>query len=560
MKKMLVLTLTVLGLLMNITALKAQNNKQTQHLATFAKMWGFLKYYHPAAAKGTTDWDKEFFRMVPLVKSAGGDKGFDKLLTDWYSSLPKAGLSPAITQMQSDTILWIFTEKDIARFGVSAPLKTALTKLYLHHIPDSNKFIDNRYNGHKLDYIYHKENPYALPAYPDEVHRLLALARYWNIINYFYPDKYINAKNWESVLPEFIPQFIAASDSNEYRKTFLRLTAQINDSHSFFNQKEWNNAHQTLNLPFTTVYINGKFVIGRSRYDSLMKELDFRIGDEIVSINNKPVAERVKELKPYTTGTNELSMYRNIASTLFKIDTVRILRLGIKRHGKNINKTVKLFTEGELWNYRKNHPLNLWEDFGNGVWYVRICEITKPDTLKRLFTDLQKAKVVIWEMRAYPNFKVMQQVSAGLFPAVNRTNIDYNGILEFPGSFAKHISNGFDKINSLKLPLYTGKMIVLVNEETQSLAESVAAELRSRPNTIIMGRQTAGTTGNILWVDYPGGIEASFTGVGVEGVNDSFREGRGVKIDKEIKLNAKDLDKYPDYMLEMAYREAVGLL
>jgi len=93
----------------------------------------------------------------------------------------------------------------------------------------------------------------------------------------------------------------------------------------------------------------------------------------------------------------------------------------------------------------------------------------------------------------------------------------------------KHTGVAYDKIDDFKLPLYKGKMIVLVNDQTQSLAESVAYELSQRPNTIIMGRQTAGTTGNILFVDYPGGIEASFTGVRSEGLNGSFSEGQRCK-------------------------------
>ena len=72
-----------------------------------------------------------------------------------------------------------------------------------------------------------------------------------------------------------------------------------------------------------------------------------------------------------------------------------------------------------------------------------------------------------------------------------------------------------------------------------------------------MGRQTAGTTGNVTSAEYPGGIEAYFTAVGVKGLNERFTEGKGVKIDKEIKLSGDSLSKYPDYMLEMAYREAV---
>jgi len=550
------LSTLLLILIINALSLHAQTQQQTKNLAAFAKVWGFFKYYHPSVANGNPDWDAELLKMVPQIKALPNDAAFNEAITSWYKTLPEAKLSPTITKLQGDTVMHVFDERDIKHFGINDDLQRQLTKLYLYHIPDSNKFIGNMYNGHRLDYIYHNENPYTEPAYPDEPHRLLALFRYWNIINYFYPDKKINAGNWDEVLPLFIPKFIVAANVEEYRRTFLMLTAQLKDSHSFFSQKEWDKTHQ-LSPPFVTYYIDGKYYIGESRYDSLIKQQDFRVGDEIVNINHKPVSERVAELKPYTTGTNALSFHRNIGNTLFAVDSNKSVTAGFKRNGIITNKTVPLFTGMELYNYRKTHGLKQWQDMGNGVWYVRIFEVSKPDTLKRLFADIHNAKVVIWDMRQYPSFQVVSAMAPGLYADRPRSTRSYNGMLLNPGTFTNHNDIAVAMTNTMKLPLYTGKMIVLVNEHTQSLSESIAYELRFRPNTMIMGRQTAGTTGNILFVDYPGGIEASFTGVGVTGNNGSFSEGKGVKIDKEIKLSGEKLTRYPDYVLEMAHQEAL---
>ena len=95
-------------------------------------------------------------------------------------------------------------------------------------------------------------------------------------------------------------------------------------------------------------------------------------------------------------------------------------------------------------------------------------------------------------------------------------------------------------------------MIILIDEYTQSLAESVAAMLRIRPNTVTMGRQTAGTTGNISWYSLPGKLEVSYTGVGVNGVQDSFRQGEGVKLDMPVKLTRQRIINSKDYILEQA--------
>jgi C-terminal processing protease CtpA/Prc len=537
--------------------LNAQNQQQVKNLSTLAKLWGFLKYYHPSAAKGNPDWDKELLRMIPLAKQAASDAEFNTLITGWYHSLPQAAYASSITQIKADTIVRTFDETDIAGFGLSKPLQDTLMRLYLYHLPDSSKYINNRERQYTYDYVFHNENPYNQPAFPNEEYRLLGLFRYWNIIEYFYPYKKINTHNWDKILPAFIPKFIQAGDSTEYRKTFLVLTTQIKDSHSFFDQPYWTQTHR-LNTPFDIVYIEGRYYISATHYDSLMHAFGITTGDEIVGINNKPIAERVNELKPITTGTNELSFYRNIAYNLVKMDTNRLMRLRIKRREQVLEKTIHLFTWKELAAYKKNTQ-PLWNDMGKGVWLVRFCDITKPDTLKQLFKDLQQAKTVIWDMRGYPSFPVVQAMGRGLFAAPPVTTISYNSILEFPGALTKRSNaSGYSAIDTMRLSLYKGSMIILVNEQTQSLSESVAYELSFRPNTIVMGRQTAGTTGNITSVEYPGGISASYTGVGVEGLNGRFKEGKGVKIDKEIRLNAQSLTAYADYMLEMALKEAVS--
>lgn len=95
-------------------------------------------------------------------------------------------------------------------------------------------------------------------------------------------------------------------------------------------------------------------------------------------------------------------------------------------------------------------------------------------------------------------------------------------------------------------------MIVLVDEHSQSLSESIAAMLKIRPHTIIIGRQTAGTTGNITWFSLPGGMEVSYTGVGVTGVQNSFVQGEGVKLDVPITLTQQKIMQSKDYILEQA--------
>jgi hypothetical protein len=41
--------------------------KENDKIATFCKVWGFLKYYHPKVAIGKLDWDKEFTEVRNIL-------------------------------------------------------------------------------------------------------------------------------------------------------------------------------------------------------------------------------------------------------------------------------------------------------------------------------------------------------------------------------------------------------------------------------------------------------------------------------------------------------------
>ena len=76
-----------------------------------------------------------------------------------------------------------------------------------------------------------KDNPYADMNFPTAEYRLLALFRFWNVINYFFPYKNLIGNSWETVLPRFIPKFEANKDQADYQLTVREMVAEIRDAH-----------------------------------------------------------------------------------------------------------------------------------------------------------------------------------------------------------------------------------------------------------------------------------------------------------------------------------------
>src|SRR5262249_4086603 len=80
--------------------------------------------------------------------------------------------------------------------------------------------------------VFDNEVGYPKMEFPDDGYRLLALFRYWNVIQYFYPYKYAIGEDWNGVLDEFLPRFLSASDALQYRLSALELIARIHDTHA----------------------------------------------------------------------------------------------------------------------------------------------------------------------------------------------------------------------------------------------------------------------------------------------------------------------------------------
>jgi carboxyl-terminal processing protease len=99
---------------------------------------------------------------------------------------------------------------------------------------------------------------------------------------------------------------------------------------------------------------------------------------------------------------------------------------------------------------------------------------------------------------------------------------------------------------------YSGKIYILVNQETQSQAEYTCQYLSHAPNATVIGTQTAGADGNISFIDLPGSIRTYFTSLGWY-YDDWYQQQRnGVKIDSVVSPTSAGLRAGRDEILEAA--------
>jgi hypothetical protein len=167
----------------------------------------------------------------------------------------------------------------------------------------------------------------------------------------------------------------------------------------------------------------------------------------------------------------------------------------------------------------------------------------------------ENTKGLIVDVRNYPS----EFVVFALGDLLVHTNTLFarltNADLSNPGAFIWRASATL----APQQPHYAGKVIVLVDELSQSQAEYTAMALRSAPNTVIIGSTTAGADGNVSAIRLPGGLGTAISGIGVFYPDKRPTQRVGIVPDIVVLPTVDDLSRGVDAPLERAKREVVGV-
>lgn len=525
------------------------------NLYQLGKVWGFLKYYHPNIAKGDFNWDYELFRTIPKIINAAENTERDKIFIEWINSLgPITEFNDKkISDIENIKLLpdldWIKDEKTfsaefIAKLEEVKNAKRTDTSYYI----GLHEFVGNPNFKNESDY---KET--AL----DDGHRLLALFRYWNMIQYYFPNRHLISEDWNLVLKEFIPEFIKGKSDPEYHLNALKLIARISDTHA--NIWSWDKLIQDYMgkymAPLEVTFVDEKPVVTgflpRIKADNLSEtETAFRIGDEIISVNGKPVSEIIKEQLPTTPGSNYPTQLRDVARTLLRGNETS-LSLEIIREGNKQTIDTKCFLTDRydfMKYYDKEKEKRMWQMLDNNIGYIYPGTL-KNDSLEFIMDKLKDTKGIVIDFRSYPSDFIVFTLGKYLLPLPAPFVKFTTGSLEYPGVFILSTPLNVGDTNT---NYYKGKIIIIVNETTQSSAEYHTLALRTAPNAKVIGSTTAGADGNVSRFTLPGGISTMISGIGIITPDGKETQRIGIVPDIEIKPTIKGVREGKDELLEKA--------
>jgi len=526
------------------------NAGRINDLTLLGKIWGFVKYYHPQVAQGNVNMDAELFRILPRIIDSRDSRQRDRILVEWLNSLGKIPEYPSLQiEPEGDHKLlpdlkWIKDE------GMSKELRSKLEHILENRNQGPNYYVS--LNPGIGNPVFKHENRYPELSFPDEGFRILALYRYWNMVQYFFPYKDLIGEDWNDILPEYLPKFLNAEDALEYRLVSLHLIGRIHDTHAniWGVDSILENYKGRYYAPVQLRFIEGQPVVSGYYNEGLGRWSGLKSGDIIISVDGKAVEEIIHERLEYYPASNHPTKLRDIAKDLLRGSSASV-RVQFIRDGQARQSTFSRYPANQIdlsHGLKLNQPDSCYRLINDSVGYLFLGNV-KNDMLEDIFNHFKDTRGIIIDIRNYPSEFVVFTLGKYLMPDpvefVKFTNPD----ISYPGLF-KWIDP--PAVGETNRDYYKGKVVILVNEITQSQAEYTTMALQAAPSSIVLGNTTAGADGNVSRIFLPGNIFTMISGIGVYYPDGTETQRTGIIPDITLHPSIQGVTEGRDEILEKA--------
>lgn len=523
------------------------------NLETLCRVWGYAKYHHPVFCDTLcrVDIDSALFALLPRVVHADRVTR-NRHLLDWVRSL--GDYTP--NRIKCEQALAPYDLVETADLGWTADtvlLGGELSKLLqdLRYAErDENYYLRLGQPDQGPDYQYlslRGESFYPTPQM-DSGLNLLLLFRLWNVIEYYAPNRSLTLHPWEEVLTSYIPRMGVETDPVRFSRLYFRLIRELNDGHAvapvemLFGQRM---------LPVWPLQAEGRLFVGYSG-DSALKR-----GDEVVAIDGEPISERLELLREYASRSNEASLRQALRfyGLCTRRDTAEVVRRRAGACDTLRVATVPYGSVSPIYDPAQlaQPPFRLLTD---SVGYIYAGTFSC-EHLAQVVQTLPRTRALIIDLRTYP-LKVDGALIALIGQSLRTESVVVRQALyqtlALPGLFFRQeqwLYEGFEEGAERCTQPYKGRVILLVDEITQSNPEFQAMALQSCPQTLTIGSPTSGADGDIVWIPLPGQL-TSFSGVGTLYPDGTQPQTVGVRLDIEVLPTAEGLQAGRDEVLERA--------
>ncbi|WP_417657147.1 S41 family peptidase [Pseudidiomarina aestuarii] len=505
-------------------------------LSAFIQVWGFLKYFHPGVAQGEQDWDLEFIKATHEIVTG---TELDNVL---IPLLDKIGV-PATEEVKVDAIQQNLIASLSSQWYLNDDVfSPKVINLLSDLASNRHSFTESRYAiSNELEMASFTGEGYFQVNYLEHELRLLALARLWNVFEYWFP--YESNESWYATLQDLTKQVVKSSDRSDFLITLQTLLGQVNDSHA--NMTESIFRQGPCQLPFTVRYLEGHVVINRIYKD--IPQHDIKIGDKIIALDGESFEDLFERWLPLYSASNEQARFYGLANNLLFRSCNEPTVVTIGRQSKQFDVSVSEYET--IANANHALPGDVVQTLEDDVTYLKVVGVDFDAVDEALEKAQQSGKLII-DVRGYPSEFILYYLASRLtekpLPFAQLARVHPNS----PGNVV--LIDHTPTIEPSEPIITLGGIAILVDEATLSQSEFSALAWRELPNSIVIGSTTAGAIGNVSSVPLPNGMHVFFTGLRVLDNTGQDVQHRGIVPDIFTKPTIADLQSGRDVVIDTA--------
>ncbi len=404
-----------------------------------------------------------------------------------------------------------------------------------------------------------REAPYAAMEFPSTEYRLLALFRFWNTIEHFFPYKYLLDHPWDKVLPKYIKKFEENKEAADYQWTVGEMTAEMQDSHGDVSgpRRRMDDRSGVYLPPFAAKYLGDKLVVAYV-FD---KSAGLKVGDTILKIDGRDEKAFTGQFLPFFPASTLQGARRRLGRFSFRGHENTKLELlvgGVDGKQRNVTVTRSMSTNDSRWaEYGPNKRTTpIYEVLPSGYGYVDMNRLESAD-LERAWELVKNTPGLILDIRGGPRAGAygLPRKLAFKDAVIFRGSRGYKSARSLGSDWMIEPSLGSEQLLGEPIgPGYSGKVVVLTNEFAQSAAESFCMAVKAVTNATFIGTPTAGTNGGTANTVLPGNLQVVFTVGHVRFPNGEQLQRRGIQPTIRVVPTAKGIGLGKDEVLEAAVK------
>lgn len=539
-----------------------------EYICSFAKLYGYVAYFHPTTEAMSMDWDKFLTKSIAELDGIKTDSAFKNKLLEIFNPVCY-DLKIHITEPILDTLIqrnpedlfyihYGLEERDINIYQSivknldsceleTKPKYSTIKKEIGKNLWITLPIIIPKDYQIETDSFYQREIESVNVDFSnaeDEVTQLASFIKTWNIFNHFYPYNDIANVDMSVTLFKNVSAIcLGGMDTYHYSMTLAKFLNEMQDGHGTVYHSLFNEFHY---LPFICERIEGKVCVVNSFDERII------VGDEILSISGIPIEQIFNFQMNFYSGSFQ-HRQNLVLSFLFPIQTTDIefsssvsIRRGLEIYSfSDVNRSILHNDISRLYREKEEYKI-----INEGLYYINLTSI-RTETWQKILPEIEK-KDLIFDLRGYASELTLDVLGHISTDTINSPK------WEIPIITSPDFENVvFDTSNwkiSPKSPHFSGKIVFLCNEEAGSATETCLDIVSHYQLGYLVGSNTVGVNGNMNCFQTPGGFHVCFTGMKVRKRDGSPLHLVGIKPDFICNQSINGVLQGKDDVLEFAIK------